>query len=658
MANGFSQVTKNNVDYLVNDPNITDEFSTSKAYSIGQYTNYQGLLYRFKTAHSAGVWNSAHVEAVKLGDDVSKIRKNTVISTAQYIFPKNFGADVLDGDLNLIIVDGINILIDTHRSVAWEQVVVFFNEHNVTHLDYFILTHYHGDHYQNVSNLISEGYIDVDTVVYLAPIDEYLSDYSNIAAAADVVYGLFEDAGITTIFPTENSFFMASTMKITFYNTDPTVMRKALWSTDYNECSMLCMVEHGINTILYTGDAGDVALKRAVDNGFISKKVDLYKINHHGINYSSNIIPILKVLHPTFAVQPSSMGDDQKNNHSKNTVNEYLRILGTDIYACHNSPVDIVFESNMSTMKNIDGVPIVYGGTKLMTETFYVDISTDNDVQNGSEEYPFKELNQALSHCLPYASVQYTLILADGTYNVTHEATAKNTISANGVDVNIIGASSDETSVIIKNGGTIYNSHVSLRYVTLDVTDELLTVDHTRLYFYKVIVTKEGSQGGTFVYAKNDSVLYVGNCTFNNFNRGIHIESSKLFYWDDVFTNGNEAVYVSSSGQAILTYPNSCTYTNVTKKVSETNYAYRNGEYTFSAGATSQAYLGAGRHAGLIILLNSEGVNLYFWDRAGTNIRINSLVEKLETNPVTYSTSGGTVTFNCAIQVTMFALQF
>lgn len=43
------------------------EFSTSKAYAKGDLVLKDGKLYRFTSAHSAGAWNSAQVEAVDSG---------------------------------------------------------------------------------------------------------------------------------------------------------------------------------------------------------------------------------------------------------------------------------------------------------------------------------------------------------------------------------------------------------------------------------------------------------------------------------------------------------------------------------------------------------------------------------------------------------------
>ena len=57
-------------DYTINDPNIADEFSTSKAYSKGDYVYYGGSLYKFTQNKAAGAWNGSAVQAVKLSEDM------------------------------------------------------------------------------------------------------------------------------------------------------------------------------------------------------------------------------------------------------------------------------------------------------------------------------------------------------------------------------------------------------------------------------------------------------------------------------------------------------------------------------------------------------------------------------------------------------------
>ena len=71
-AKGMAVYTHQGEDYTINDPNIADEFSSSAAYTKGDYVNYQGNLYKFTENHQ-GVWNSGHVSQVHIGNEIKTI---------------------------------------------------------------------------------------------------------------------------------------------------------------------------------------------------------------------------------------------------------------------------------------------------------------------------------------------------------------------------------------------------------------------------------------------------------------------------------------------------------------------------------------------------------------------------------------------------------
>lgn len=58
-------------DYSSLWASLAPNFSTSKAYPIGEYCTYNGKLYRFTTAHSAGSWNSSHVVETNIGAEMN-----------------------------------------------------------------------------------------------------------------------------------------------------------------------------------------------------------------------------------------------------------------------------------------------------------------------------------------------------------------------------------------------------------------------------------------------------------------------------------------------------------------------------------------------------------------------------------------------------------
>ena len=52
---------------------LAPAFSTSAAYSVGQYVTYDGGLYKFTSAHAAGSWSSGDVVAANIGNDLSNV---------------------------------------------------------------------------------------------------------------------------------------------------------------------------------------------------------------------------------------------------------------------------------------------------------------------------------------------------------------------------------------------------------------------------------------------------------------------------------------------------------------------------------------------------------------------------------------------------------
>lgn len=52
---------------------IAADFSTSTSYAVGDYVIYNGALYRFTSAHSAGAWNGSDVTAVTVGSELDAV---------------------------------------------------------------------------------------------------------------------------------------------------------------------------------------------------------------------------------------------------------------------------------------------------------------------------------------------------------------------------------------------------------------------------------------------------------------------------------------------------------------------------------------------------------------------------------------------------------
>ena len=63
---------------------IAEDFDITKSYAVGDYVIYDGDLYIFISAHAAGAWNSAHVSATDVGDELEDRPAVVELTQAQY----------------------------------------------------------------------------------------------------------------------------------------------------------------------------------------------------------------------------------------------------------------------------------------------------------------------------------------------------------------------------------------------------------------------------------------------------------------------------------------------------------------------------------------------------------------------------------------------
>lgn len=117
---GMSVFSHGGEDYTINDPNIADEFSASVNYNAGDFTYYQGTLYRFSSAHPAGSWDASDVYAVKVGSAIQAEKEYTDILVERIDGKAERLSDKLD---NTAFTGGLNI---------WEQFTKQATDNGVT----------------------------------------------------------------------------------------------------------------------------------------------------------------------------------------------------------------------------------------------------------------------------------------------------------------------------------------------------------------------------------------------------------------------------------------------------------------------------------------------------------------------------------------------
>lgn len=476
------------------------------------------------------------------GYDVKdKIARNLIESINQqveFIFPK-FVPNTYSGDSNLIKYDNKSILIDTYSTDYYQHLKAMLIDNNIEHIDYLIITHYHADHTGGIKSLIEDGYIDTDTVIYMPAEVTAYNQYHHVNEQIAYFQQLFNQYGLSYTVPQENEVLTINKLKLTFYNCDAEYLDSQYnvgTHYDYNECSTQVLIEYRNTKALYTGDAWVETLKRMRTENFVKGQVDLYKIEHHGINPTTDD-KFIESIAPKYAVQTGAVLDEVKNNFGVCNTIKILHDIGTKIYATQRNENYIKFISDGSSVSCSNGKEYVTG-VDIADINLYVDINADKTIiQDGTQEKPFSELMQAVVYALNYPSSLVNINLADGLYCKSHESsnTHKNyLILKNCKDklIRIYGNNEDRTAVKINcayliganvefNNLTIYNDYASRPAINSINSDFILN---------NVLITSSNGEvsNNKGVVIRNNSKARLNNVKVEKSSTGIEILSSDV----------------------------------------------------------------------------------------------------------------------------------
>lgn len=479
---------------------------------------------------------------------------DNVFENVEYIFPKNYVNDsnTQFGDICIIKAYGKVILIDSASYVYKDEVYEFLERNGVEHIDHMIISHYHADHHGNVVNFITDGYIDSNSKVYLAPYCNLLINFSQGMATYNEIITACQNNNIPYVQPTEGyTLTLDDDFKIKFYNFDITYLDDTTKLTlrDYNNASAINIIEHKNKKLLFTGDCYEEPIEHLMDNGTIENAFDFVKISHHGIDNGTLNVLLYPKLAPEYAFLPANTGYLINNDLVRS---KYVRLyldLGTRIFAQYISDVDCHFETGYDEIKSLSGNVLKAGSKIPLDQTVYVDINTDCVDPDGSQEKPFKDLGQAIIS-IPKGVGRTTIRLADGTYNTAHAGTsAANLLTFEGVNVAIYGHAGNRDAVHLKNGFNCVNSTVYLENITIDVTSQktvgAINADSSNVNL-KWVDFKGDTTSATKYHAIRAmySTINLISVVFNYVNRAIYADFSNILSQESTFTDCTYGAYV------------------------------------------------------------------------------------------------------------------
>ncbi|MBE6542669.1 MAG: MBL fold metallo-hydrolase [Ruminococcaceae bacterium] len=220
--------------------------------------------------------------------------------------------DVGQGDATLVTYKSESVLIDAGTRIGGPETAEYVSLY-APKLDYFIITHQHGDHMGGAADILDT--VDVENFV-LSDItvgDKFYSDAIRKAYKK----------GVNIIYLDDAAEFNTGHINIEILDVFD------FEYTDLNDSSLIIRIEAGMTTLLVTGDAEAPLEEYMLKKDKESLDCDILKVGHHGSS-SSTTYRFLCAVSPDISV--ISCGRNNSYGHPTNQVLTRLERYGTEIH--------------------------------------------------------------------------------------------------------------------------------------------------------------------------------------------------------------------------------------------------------------------------------------------------------------------------------------
>ena len=195
----------------------------------------------------------------------------------------------------LVIDFGLNEQQGTLQA-SWQSAI---SEMKITHIDYAIISHYHGDHIGMLLAGVGD-LIDSNTVFFTAPL--YTTEQLEGLAWMDSMSGdtvvqnytdvqtVLNNAGVKRVYPTEGETVCIGNALVQFWNCNHTeYLNQYIAHTmyDYNPCSLCNYITIGTQRVCFSGDISEAVMTKYQTSVLPSQ---IFKVNHHSVGYA--VVPL------------------------------------------------------------------------------------------------------------------------------------------------------------------------------------------------------------------------------------------------------------------------------------------------------------------------------------------------------------------------------
>lgn len=218
--------------------------------------------------------------------------------------------DVGQADATLLVSRGEAMLIDAGNRDDAQFITGYLAELGIERLKYMVFTHPHEDHIGSGEAVLSQ--VTVDMVYMLDGYDEGIEGSLRQAV---------EQAGINVEAPKPGDTAQLGECGIEF-------LGPVSDSDDENDMSICLRIDHGQNSMLFTGDAGSGPEHEMIESG-ATLEADLLQAGHHGSS-TSNSYYFLREVNPRYVV--ISCGEDNMYGHPHEETLSRFNDLGAEVF--------------------------------------------------------------------------------------------------------------------------------------------------------------------------------------------------------------------------------------------------------------------------------------------------------------------------------------
>lgn len=202
------------------------------------------------------------------------------------------------------------VLIDTGKNKMGEQILAYFEEHGIDHLDALFITHFDKDHVGGADVVLEAIPVDM---VYEPAYESESKQYLQYEEALQASNAAIETLKSNTAFEMDG----------VSYNID--VANEANYGEgEENDFSLVISIGYGEVSFLFAGDAENKRLLELLEEDV--QKHTVLKVPHHG-RFEETSEFFFKAVSPKYAVITS----DEKNMEDKEIIS-LLEKLGTEVY--------------------------------------------------------------------------------------------------------------------------------------------------------------------------------------------------------------------------------------------------------------------------------------------------------------------------------------